>query len=369
MLINAADLRRARALLRASQAMRYAYRGGQYAYKIGKAAYKLYKGKKDEKKAPGSAGVQYVNTQSTGGRYVKSNKRKRKMPKKTLKKRVKALEKNKLPASKYSYNFERPMVINCIQNNSQYNAIPVVQNNILETLMINVEYPNGVVTLTGKNTEIKYTVYCNIKVVNATIHKCKMRIGFFKCSEDTSKLILQEAKDYALDRNITLPNAVTAEVPASAAASYVPQALRMQDAQRMYKIMSYIDQSPSSNYKQVGKIEYLTLAPGDETSFKKVASGIYKPEHKDVAATTEVKGVDEFCVIYTEGEISHSDQGARTNVVGTTAQRLDLIVQYKYEITVQNGLGMKKHTIVQDGNYTGFTTDIMVQAGIDNVIE
>lgn len=360
------QLRQARSLLRAA---RWSGRLGQYAFKIGKSAYNRWTNRKKEKKEPGSSGVQYVHTQSSGGKYVKTNKRKRVVGKKSLKKRVVALEKSKLPKSHYYYHFERPMVVNCVQNNSQYNAFHVCQNNVLETLMTNVEYPSTNVNLAGKNTKIKYNVYANIKVVNATIHKCKIRVGFFKTVEDTNKNILDVARDYAIDRGASIPNTVSGEAAASTTQSYIPQALRMQSDQRHFKIMSFIDQAPGSEFKQVGKIEFLTLSPGDETSFKKVTSGIYKPEQKDVSGTNHLKGVDEWCIIYTDGEISHSDQGARANVVGTTSQRLDIIVSYKYEIIVQNGLGLKKVTLDQDGDYTGFLTDIMVQAGIDNVVE
>lgn len=365
-----AELRRAAALVRATTGAVKYYRGVNQVVKFAKGLKRKYwdsSNKPKKKKTGGNENYQYVESQRTGGKMIRSTRRKVVRTKKSLKKRVKALEKAKMPNSTYEHIYEYPWRIECPKNAHRVHQIKVTSTALMETVMAAVEFPSGNIDLTAKNTAVKVGAYTNIRLVNAGLHKVKIRYCVVECNDNTDSTPLGAARDHLIDRGVTAGTVQAEQIPTTSR-SRLPGYWDLTTNLRMIKPIQFLTEQSSGKYKKITKVEYVTLNPGDETTFKVVfPMKVWKPEIKDQANEPNIKGWDQYVIIDTYGEIGHSDTSDQ--LVGICPVKLDAVMNHKITVVAQNGLGLHNLTYTTDSDYSLASTHNFVQAGTDNIVE
>lgn len=308
-------------------------------------------------------GVKKIQTQrGSGYTYVKGTKRTKKRGKITLKKRIQALEKTKVPKSHYFQYTKEDIKLIVNQNNRKVFWIPASNITDIESVLTSVEYPSSNVNLTSKNTSIAFNTHHKLYMACAGLHSVQIRIVRVRAADNTSKSPIDSIIEESGDRGITV--AKGASVAASATQSYYPESAISGESIMQLRLLSDAYDQTSENWSKIGAVEMYKLNPGDATSFTLTRKFVYKPEVYDQEATPFIKSYSSGFLVEVVGELGHDQTSI--GKCGYAAGYVDCMLFNKYTATVQNGLGLKKVGTV-GGNYTGTYT--IVQAGSNNVIQ
>lgn len=281
---------------------------------------------------------------------------------KSLKSRVQALEKDQ-PDTKLHFRQLIPMscrsVVNA-QNQSIY-QLPSMSFQKLEDQLVAVDYGTGDVNLTDptKNSKIPITAYSKFEIVNGSLATVDLKCVFVRARENAPKTPVEELIEYAKDRGFTFADGLILSAPfADGVNSLKPSHLRLTGTESLYEILSYLEHNAGS-WKQIGKIQSTSLAPGDKLTMSKSWKYNYLPEVRDRAykstdstinETQYIKGWTHYLIVAARGQISHGNTVATNDVVGYCDHQLDCLGKHYFTAKVQNGLGQEKfgfdHTLV-----------------------
>lgn len=304
-----------------------------------------------------------IDTQRGAGyTYVKGTKPRKRKGKLTLKKRIRALEKTKVPKSHYTRYFKKDIKLVANQNNRKVFFIPADNTTDIEAVIASVEYPSSSVNLTAKNTSIAFNSHHQLYVACGGLHSVQLRIVRLKAADNTSKSPIDAIIEELADRGITIVKGPA--VAADNTTSYLPESAIQAEPIMQLRVLSDAYDQTSENWSKFGDVETYKLNPGDATNFQISRKFVYKPEVKDQEATTYIKNYDSGFLVEIVGELGHDS--TNTNKCGYAAALVDCMLMTKYSATVQNGLGLHNMTTV-GGAFGG--SYLFVQAGSNNVIQ
>lgn len=315
-------------------------------------------------------GMRKIYTQrGSGTKYIKSSRAKRRRGPKTLKKRIKALEKGKLPNSTYTETFKHDIKMIVADNNKTVFWVSAMNHLEVEQTIDAVAYPTGTANLTTAthNNSTKIDVFSTLELTCSALHAAKVRVCRLKAKDNSSVTPTGQLNRHLVDRaygtyfNLNTPTAPTANT------SLIPERVVQNEPVVNHKVLSECWTAPAGTWEQIGKVESFNLNPGDKTVLKFARNFIYKPEvHDQKPSDLYLKNYDAGFVVEVQGELGHGT--VDINKVGYCATSIDAMLNTKYKATVQNGGGIHFRE-AQGGTYVANPAPIFVQAGADNVFE
>jgi len=293
--------------------------------------------------------------------------------KKSLKTRVKALEKHKSPLSHYTAYQKRFYYMNSTEGSftvrdqvKKYFFIPGVSHQTVDGLLGNVEYPSSNVDLRTSNTATKVANWSHLYLKNNSLKVCHLKYCEVDCADDSSVGPLSSIKLGAEDRGYANISAVVPEQAATASVSSFPSFISLSRGANQYQLMDYIENN-INRWKKTSKVNKVILNPGDELHIYPKKSYTYRPEISDDLGTTYLKKYDYGVVFEAVGELGVGVDAS--NKVGLSDWLLSISKRDKCVVTIDNGLGLNVVTTTSDADTTTPDTTGYLCAGANNVIE
>lgn len=345
---------------------------GAVAMEVGK---RHYDSKTKRKSASKSTGIRMYQELTGNKKTVKKARKRKANSKKSLVTRVKALEKKDPPLSTYTVQKRKYFLMQTSDNSSEKHiySVPSLFNHVgLEAEMKTVEYANGDVDLTTKNTAVKVDHFCHFKLKNNSVHAVNLKVGVWICVDDDQDNILTEMKDYAEDRGMTITNSpqtgvnvTQAFVAGVSGTCEIPNRLVLPVGECHYELGSYGVHANDRKYKWKKGLTTIKLNAGDHIDVYHSRKHNYKPENFDREAFNFLKG--EFGLfVQAQGELGHGSTNA--NWIGFSQFKLDCFVTETITLKVDNGLGIKKKTS-SGVNIDINTSGAFIAAGRNFVVE
>lgn len=304
-----------------------------------------------------------IYTQRGGGMtFVKGKKRKMKRGHKTLKKRIQALEKAKVPKSIYSDHHKQDILLQVAPNSRRTYFIKCDTIPLIEGTIDSVEYPSDAAkNLTTSNTSIAFQTFHKLYIACGSLKAVQIRVVRVVCKDHTPNTPIQALIDDAVDRKLT-GFSISTEINATPTVSKLPAHVVQAEPVMGLKMLSTCYDRTGCEWKKVGSVETYKLNPGDQTSFSFARKFVYKPEVKDQYNQTYIAGYDSGFLIEIVGEMGHS-----STKVGYCSSDCDVMLMSNFNAVVHNGLGLKDFTST-GGDYTAGSYSF-VQAGSNNVMQ
>lgn len=309
---------------------------------------------KKKMRSKGKVSTQWKADGAFSGKKVYPKKKRRSRKSKSLKDRVKALEKNKLPVSsmwKQSHQFFK-MGVESI-NTSKIFEILAIQEGEISTACNFYSLDVADRTAKIKNCRFEFTMR------NAMTANQVMRYQIFKCTQNCQESVLTDLREYCIDRGHTFANTITAATAQTATASALPARLQLDPNE--VNLPFFNGAYACQGWKPVSKLMTLTLGPGDETVISyNTGQFLYRPDDvaNSDAGDVYFKNYDYHLIVQLTGAIGH-DQTNVNNIAlfpAAADTRLDSYIR----LEVSNGLGQNQWEITQADDTTGVTT--VVQA-------
>lgn len=313
-----------------------------------------------------------VKSSRRGKTRVKVSKSSTSKKKKSVKKRVTILEKNLPPKSHYIYKGHQFLRMRQITDGFAATGesktlfwIPGVQPNGVNGSLTSIEFPSGNVNLENRNTKVMVKCYTSLKLKNNSLYNCNLKVGKYKAVAFTNSSPVSWIRSSAIDDGYTFTNNVENAIGATATAARLPERLKLTRTENFYEIMGYAEKH--KDWKQLGKLESITLRPGDSTVLVMTHKYHFDPLAFDDDSRTYKKSLDYGLVVQCVGELCRGSP--EVNILGYSDYELNGMLKNQYEFIIDNGLGITK--IVNTTDKTTQTTDptAFVAAGANNVIE
>jgi len=360
----------------ARQAANYALKRGSYMMDaaIGGGAlalgYQASRPSKKRKKNPSTGTV--INNRTNRKKKTKVRKTKSR-GKKSLKTRIKSLEKKQTPLSHYTAYQKRFYYMRSTEGSftvrdqvKKYFFIPGVTHQTVEALLSGVQYPSGNVNLTSSNTATKVSNWSHLYLKNNSLKVCHLKYVEVECSDDSSVGPLSSIKLGAEDRGYTNISAVTPEQAATGLVSSFPSFFSLSRGANQYQLIDFVE-GHLNRWKKTSKVNKAILNPGDELHIYPKKSYTYRPEIQDDLGTTYLKKYDYGVVFEAVGELGVGVDSQQR--VGLSDWLLSISKRDKCVVTVDNGLGLNVITTSSDADTTTPDTTGYQCAGANNVIE
>lgn len=288
------------------------------------------------------------------GKKLKVRKIKRNVKKRSLKTRIKALEKNTPKLSTvYRKNsvFEK-MDIQAI-NEKRYFAVHMQTMNQINTAS------NGLSLAADNRQAMVKNCKCVLKMKNARTSNVQVRYQMLKCSGNTDTDPLTLMRQWCIERGVTITNAVSTAVAATATSSYVPIRLALPAGEQFISI--FPSKNELNEWKPEGSMQSIVLAPGD-TFDVTYNSGQFLYRKEDVsnadAGTVYYKGLDTFCIVEIHGQQGHDE--TNTTNIGISPVSLDCHKIQTVLVAAQDGLGARTWQHADADTNEGLTTLVHV---------
>ncbi len=269
--------------------------------------------------------------------YAKTQGRRR--GKKSLKKRVAGIERSMPKSSSNEYTAVVPYVLPGVHSSKYVWEVNMLNYTDMEAAIDNLQNGLTGVDATTAATDIKiYKPYLKYEMKNNMTANLEVSYVWLKCVDSNSTTYIARMRIEGQDRGLTYTNAAVAQAAASATSAIIPGHQQLVLGEMHYPI--YGGRVNNLNWKQVGKVKYVKMGPGDVLTAKHICGTInYKPEIHDAETTTFVKNYAYKLVITVKGMISHDSTNHSQVSIG--GSQLDCIQTKKFKVIYSNGLGQK----------------------------
>lgn len=309
----------------------------------------------------GTSTVVNVDGTSTGTGKFKKKKKRRTKKKTSTRKLLSSLKKNLPKVSRKHYinyvtYFMSANVPN-IRKIYEYDCKSAAAiDNHIKTLTAcdsaaNVDY-------TGSNTAVKYTWYWKLHIKNNATGNAFVRFAFYRCQDDDQEAVIDDMKEYVIDRGYS--GTITRVNTTAAGATFSKQEKHLTLGDDGPFHMPSFSAHHSKKWKQLGKVQTASIGPGDTFDVIKSGKGIYKPEDLDNDGFSYKIG-DVHCIIDIRGELGHDD--TNNNLVGYSPWHFDAEEQSKYTFVYSNPKGLNEVVYTDTITDTNFSSPVFA----DNV--
>lgn len=323
-----------------------------------------YQAAKGAKKAKNSVKTTLrVDGTSAGQLRVSKRKRKKAKTKKTLIKRVRALEKNSPPKSYYYVKDFIPYKLGCsLSNCCIWYEIPLVDHNLIEARIDALPKVSGNENYLSANTSVLISnIYNKFRMKNCTTSNIMVEYQPYVCIDDDNESVLDNIREGMINRGYTFATAPSAASSASATSAAFPY---RQDC-TSDATSNEVHYSPwgvyevSRKWKKLNNVVKLIVGPGDTLDIVVPhANYHYKPEVLDDEPFSYIKK-DMSLIIKCLGELSHQ-QTTNTNLVGYATHYFDCVLFRSFTITYDWGEGLKTVEYTDQFDSTNLTTPVHV---------
>lgn len=330
-----------------------------------------------------SMGIPLVETKALqtsryGSKVTVTSKRARKRKKKSLKQRVRELEKNQDIKSKYHlYNkvmYQLKQTFGPVGINAQqkiYFWLPGATPTLVESLIDGIQYPTGEVNLTNNllyNTTNKISCFDHFTFKNSNLYTVYIKYVKVKCNDHTAISPINMMKREAIDRGFTVTNNVVTAAVAATGFSAAPSYLALPSQENHNQFLSYSYDNAESLWKKTDDVQSVVLNPGDSFDIYDANKYDYKPEVIDTeAAQTYIKDYSYGVVMEVIGELSHGSGVGEDDIIGYSDWDIDGCQKSKVTFTVDNGLGVDQVVVNDSDINTPGTVTSFVQYGAMNI--
>lgn len=336
------------------------------AVRIGRFARSASASRADDRMAaaPRPRGIVLPDGTNKGGFKVKSKTSRKPGGKVTLAKRVKALEKAKVPKSHKVVDRHDCFSLVGTLNGERWYNVPMIEHSKIETDLASIKALGGTtvdMTDSKDNTSVKcVNPYMKFWMKNGMTSNCIVEYCFFICKDDDNESPIQVMRDDAIDRGLTVAAAISAPFAKTATASEIPQQIVLTGSER--GTIQWSCKAMGPKWKQLGKVARVRIGPGDDMVITNTVKTFnYKPERLDEEAFSYLANYDVMLVIRATGDLVHDTTNKQK--VGTGGWQLDCIRHTKMHYELQNGLGKNDRVITSNIENTGIATPVHV----DNV--
>lgn len=320
----------------------YEYMKSKNPFGSDKSTSNSSKGKKPSKRKNPSGTLAPDGT-LVGTRAIQNvKKRKVNRNKKTLKDRIRSLEKNKPSATVQLYKETVPMTLWTNGNNlRRIYYINFLGKTEAEAL---ISALNGVDFTTVNSNILIRNVLATIILKNNMTANAEVKYQWVKCANDSADNPLQNIIEELTDRGymMTGMTSTTAEVAATALVANTPEFLLATSQQMYYPIFGL----QGRNWKPLAPATRVLIGPGDRIELhQKIPNFKYKPEREDQDSFNHHKGLDYGLIISVAGDYQHNDTTNEFKV-SRSGHRLDGERRLRMEAVVPEGGGVKNVTLV-----------------------
>lgn len=310
---------------------------------------------KDKKKGSKKPFSVRVQTDGVGaGRSVRNKKRARKSSsKKSLTKRVKALEKNapkdsvkdfiEITPFKIKSNTTLGAEVNCIA----LGALRCFNAPVYEVAMADM----GGFDARAVNSHIKVrNRYTTLRMKVATTSNVTIKYAFYRCNDNSSLGPLARMLAKMEDRGLDITGmAVTGQTSGSSTEARYPMQLLLKDQKKFYPTFEL---NPE-DWTRVTPVKSVAAGPGDMITISEgFGDTIYKPEVYDEIATSYMKG-DIYLVYKIIPDIAHD--ATNHDAVGLSVAKFDAYHFNKFNLVWSDEKSLRVKQISHAAEATGFT--------------
>lgn len=285
-----------------------------------------------------------------GGRRIRTKAKRTHRKKRSLKKRVNALEKREPPKSRY-WRVEKELFVMDVAavNRTMWYAIPLTTKDSLLTTaaLINA----------GANTKTDVdNSRVGLEMKNNRTGNSKVEYQIFRCKANTDEGILEDLRESLTLRGLTVTNTVVkAGGTATSTKSREPTYLVMDGIEQHHPL--WHGNRESTSWQPVGNIKKVDIGPGDSIMLSHNSGKlIYDTDLVTGADTGEIffKHYDYQIVIRLSGGIGHDT--TNTTNLGFGFARLECLRTRSTRVSHQDGKGSDKIIMVVADDSTGVGT-------------
>lgn len=344
----------------------------EVAKEAGKIAMRKLTNTKPKARTAGVSGSKTIRV-NAGSNFRKS-KGKRKVvnkPKKTLAKRVKALEKTKGPKSIYEKHYS---ILLYMPHSAGERAVFWLEANNhpeVESVVSNILIPGGSadLNLTTLNTKYRVEFFSKLTLKNGSIYGQHVKYVTCECADNTAQSPLFEYRAWLLDRGLIVANGINNPTATTTNRAFVPQHIIHPKAEMHYDYLSSGYNQRSSSWKKSGNVgvNTLYLQPGESVDLYLSSDFMYAPENADLHGSgiylKDAKS--NGFLISVVGELGHGT-GANVDEMGRLQGQIDACFLKKYVVSYDNGAGV--HKIAWEDEFSVQTTATAFEvAGVEIV--
>ncbi len=256
--------------------------------------------------------------------------------KKSLLKRVRALEGNKAPDTVVHANHSQPIFMNTGSPNFKaYHEIPCLTHTDMDTAIGSI---NGIDYRTV-NSSMKFrNVKLSVNLKCAQTGNVKVKYQFMRCSDSGGISPIDELRIWLVERGLTIATSKGTATAASATTAYIPARQLFNDDELEYPMYSV---NTDTHWAPMSKVKTAVIGPGGTFSANQfIKEIIYKPEIQDGNDVAFLKNFDYMCIVVLCGDVVHQ-QTTNTGLVGYGGWRMEGSFRHTYDIRVSDGAGAK----------------------------
>jgi hypothetical protein len=311
---------------------------------------------------------------------VRTKRTKKKRKTKSLKKRVAALERGQPISTKKESTYSEFYILDTAfslnvgatytdalsaidvgQESGVLGWIPYhYQESNFQNEINNIEFAGGAtnfVTL-GNDAKLKFKTFAKILLKNRYATRTKVKLQLLKLKSGTAERPLTQMKEAMENKGYTVSTVHVAKPQITGTNLYAEKFPEFVDVPRRYDrnpYFTYLGRAGSDNdWEKVGKMVTLDMSAGDEATFSYSTKGVYSNDDKNDSQTYGIKGLNYGWAIYVEGEIGHGDLQKSSapsywGLMGKTAGGLDIRLDNRLDLEVDNGIGARTVNQAQEG--------------------
>lgn len=315
-----------------------------------------YKRQKTSHKARPKKGAARVSYRLDG--YGKSKRvyakgKGKRRTKRSLKKRVSALEKNG-PTMDTHWEIEDELFRSDCNGNNQlrFSALPMITSGFINRVA--TTYGAGVAS--GNNISLKFdNIGCKVVMKGARAGTTTLKYQIFKCVGDCTESLLDDMREHCINLGLTITNGVDpGDATVLGTSVMVPEFISLNNAE--VHTPFWTANRASNNWKPQGNIKTVTIGPGDNIEVScnigKFTYQTNRIEEAD-AGTVFFKNHD-YVLLYSQlGGLGHGSLSTDEKMLGYSRSRMDGQRQFSARCKVFDGSGEKTIKLTSKNNGLG----------------
>lgn len=294
-----------------------------------------------------SSGVVRVAAAGESKRIVRRKTKKKSHKKRSLKKRVAALETKAPPVSR---NWRLMHEMYWMRSNAGHSEIYEYE------FCTNIEKRLAVGKFTNAdNTKVKIDNHgAKMYIRNACTGDVHIEYQLFKCKTHAPDSVIDDLRSYVMDKGVAITNTVNGGAPATGTASRRAQHFLLEDGEIHVPI--WIGNTKSDGWTPLGPIKKVALAPGSDVTIRYNQGKTTWDEDEydnfiaEVTSNGYMKG-DVHLLVKIIGGLGHDDGSHENTAYAETA--FDCQHTSSVRCHVQNGLGQEFITLNDKDDMSG----------------